>query len=225
MSQYDLMVLVADADTEATIRELLHRHQALGIRRLTCEIRRHRYRDNGCFRKSHDFLRLYYRSHDKTLLVFDREGCGAEHHTREQLESLVQEQLRANSWQGDRAEVLVLDPELEIWAWSRSAHVAQTMKIGASAQDAANWLVEQGFCPLREIKPARPKEALDVALRKSGSPWSPRIHRDLASKISFAHCADPAFLKFRGFTAVVSAHLPPPGHLPPVSLTGKLQRW
>ena len=56
----DLVVLVADADTEATIRALLDtRTESLGIRALNYEIVRHPRRDPGVFREAPDFLRAY----------------------------------------------------------------------------------------------------------------------------------------------------------------------
>lgn len=196
MSQCDLIVLVADSDTEATIRALLARPEALQVRPFDSEIRRHPYRDNGCLRKSHEFLRLFCHTHARALVIFDREGCGAEEKSGDEIAAQVQAALSANGWE-ERAEVIVLDPELEIWAWSRSAHVAQILCIGTATSDVARWLTEQNYLPPGHVKPPRPKEAMQEALRRARIPRSPRIHAEIAAKVSLSQCIDPSFEKLR----------------------------
>ena len=43
----DLIVLVADLDMKAMIEGALKRHQALGIRAVSCLVAQHPYRDSG----------------------------------------------------------------------------------------------------------------------------------------------------------------------------------
>jgi len=54
----NLVVLVPDADMEYATQALLTRHEALDIRPITFDIRRHLQRDAGCRSDCHNFLRL-----------------------------------------------------------------------------------------------------------------------------------------------------------------------
>jgi len=85
----DLIVLVPDADMEYTIQALLRRHQALDIRPIAFDIRRHLQRDAGCRSDCHNFLRLCLNDYQYALVLFDHEGCGREHITRVELEAEI----------------------------------------------------------------------------------------------------------------------------------------
>lgn len=100
----DLIVLVPDADMEYAIQALLPRHQALDIRPVTFDIRRHMQRDAGCRSDCHNFLRLFLNDYQYALVLFDHEGCGREQMTRLELETDVEGRLKANGW-GDRCAV------------------------------------------------------------------------------------------------------------------------
>jgi hypothetical protein len=89
----DLIALVADKNMESTLRGLLTRTESLGIRILNYDIFIHIERDPGCLRKSHDFLRIHHTNYHHALVMFDREGCGYEDKSRDELEQLVEERL------------------------------------------------------------------------------------------------------------------------------------
>jgi len=74
----DLVILVADADMEFTLRGLLSRPEALPIRAVTYQIHRHVHRDPGCLLEGHDFLRSFVNRHAHGLILFDRHGSGDE---------------------------------------------------------------------------------------------------------------------------------------------------
>lgn len=119
----DVVVLVPDKNTEYTVRGLLDRHQSLRIRPLSRDVFVHPHRDPGCLNEAHDFLRPFAAEYHHALVMFDHEGCGQEMEVPDSLAEQVRELLRRNGWM-DRADVVVLAPELEAWVWSSSPHVA-----------------------------------------------------------------------------------------------------
>ena len=122
-------------------------------------------------------------------MLLDREGSGQEHRrAAQEMETDLENRLWQSGWTGtegqSRAAAIVLDPELEVWVWSRSPHVAQVL--GLSQVELQQIL--EGFPATSEGKPRRPKEALLAALRRSGRPQSARIFQELAERVSlWAH--------------------------------------
>ncbi len=156
----DLVVVAADKDAEFTIRGLLSRWRVLNIRELRPE---ENYKifvlpehDAGCRVRADEFLRSQQRQYAHALVVFDQEGCGQENCPPQQLEAEVEARLANAGWQG-RSAVIVLHPELEIWVWSQSPHVA--IVLGWQHEEVAllDWLGQQGFMASGQSKPARPK--------------------------------------------------------------------
>ncbi|MFA0782245.1 methylation-associated defense system protein MAD4 [Fervidibacter sacchari] len=190
----DLVVLVADKDMEAGIRTLLEkRYDALGIRRVEADVFVHPEHDPGVFHKAHVFLRQYSNQYRYALVMFDHEGCGQENRPASQLESEVKERLeREAGWRG-RCEVIVIEPELEVWVWSKSPHVAGAL--GLTAEEMEQIL--NRFERNRLGKPKFPKEAMNACLRQSKIPRSSSIYAELAGKVSLKSCSEPSFEKFR----------------------------
>lgn len=54
----DLLVFAADADAEAFLRAVLSKPQALGIRPVTCDIKRHPQRDSGMVQSGAELVRM-----------------------------------------------------------------------------------------------------------------------------------------------------------------------
>jgi hypothetical protein len=48
-----------------------------------------------------------------------------------------------------------------------------------------------------KVKPARPKEAVEGALRIVKKPISSSIYAELVRRVSLEHCVDPAFMKLK----------------------------
>lgn len=109
-----LIVVVPDLDAEVTIRTLLRQEESLAIRRIAFQVDRFVERDSGCYSDVHNYLRPFLRQFDRTLVVFDRNGCGREDLARNALESNVESCLARNGWSG-RSAAVVLDPDLETW--------------------------------------------------------------------------------------------------------------
>jgi hypothetical protein len=192
----DLVVLAADKDIEYALRGVLTRQHSLGIREISVEFLTHPNRDPGCLLTSHEILSTHVRRAAHALVAFDREGCGKDELTPQQLESEVVGRLTSSGW-GDRAAAIVIDPEVEIWVWSDSPEVDAALGWTGREPALRRWLVNQGFLSAGGAKPQSPKEALESALREVGKPASSAVFLELAQSVSLARCNDPSFLRLR----------------------------
>src|SRR5260370_40031984 len=104
----DLLVLVPDGQMQAAVKGILSRRQAMGIRLLTFEVHRHPRHDNGCCGEGVEFFRPFVSEYHHALLMFDREGCGQETMSADELEERLETNLGVSGWR-ERAAVVVLD--------------------------------------------------------------------------------------------------------------------
>jgi hypothetical protein len=192
----DLVCLVADKNMEATLGGLLRRPQALGIRQITCDLLVHPRRDPGCFHEAPAFLRPYRATYAHALVLFDRDWEGAPAETGDKLQRLLEERLERVGLQ-DWAEVVVIDPELEIWVFSDSPRVAQCLGWSDQRQPLRQWLQERRLWPPESDKPTDPKLAVEHALYEIRRPRSSSIYRDLATRVGVDRCSDQSFARFR----------------------------
>jgi hypothetical protein len=192
----DLLVLVADRNMEMAVRGVLAREKSLGIRQVTADVHRHPEHDCGCRQAGVEFLNVFVGRYAHALLMFDREGCGQEEGLTEDIESELEMALASTGW-ANRAAAIVLDPELEIWVWNDSPHVEKELGWSGRQPDLQTWLCQRGFLQPGQIKPARPKEALEAALRQLGRSRSSALFAGLARKVSLKKCKDRAFVKLR----------------------------
>jgi hypothetical protein len=195
IAEKDLVVLTADKNAQFALRGITSRHRALRIRTIAADFHVHPGRDPGVLRNAHEFLRAFARSHQHALVVLDRDGCGEERTSRGKLEAAIEHALHSTGW-GERGCAIVIDPELDIWVWSDSPHVASELGWSESDRALATWLQEQGFV-FAGRKPERPKEALEAVLRKVRRPRSSAIYKALAEKVGLSRCNDQAFEKLR----------------------------
>ncbi len=193
MESLDLAVVVADLDAEVTIRTLLERRrEALGIRPIRFKIVRHKGRDPGVYRDAPEVLRPFLKQARHALVLFDLEGSGQEPRPAPKVEEDLEQRLAQNGWAPERVRVIALDPELEVWVWSRSPHVARC--IGLPPEELERFLAQ---VPKRDDgKPSRPKETLQQALRRSGRPFSAAFFEELAERVSL-RAGERAFVRFR----------------------------
>jgi hypothetical protein len=192
----DLIILVADKNMEFTLKGLFSRPQALGIKSVEMDIFVHPDRDPGCLRQGDTFLKPFADQYRYGLVMLDREGCGRERNSRKELENGLETRLGRAGW-NDRAKAVIFDPELEIWVWSDSPHVAQVLGWSGRQPDLKTWLISQKLLEAGKPKPKRPKEAVEEALRVVREPRSSSLYQKLAQKVSFERCTDPSFLKFK----------------------------
>lgn len=192
----DLVILVADKNMEFAIRGILSRCQSIGIYPPKFDIFVNAKRDPGCLRISHDLLRPYTNLYRYALVMFDREGSGAEQFSAQNLEQRVEGLLAQNGWPG-RAIAIVIDPELENWVWSDSPQVDLVLGWANSEVNLRSWITQQGFLKEGELKPNRPKEAVTAALKIARKPRSSAIYHQIAQIVNLQRCSDPSFLKLK----------------------------
>jgi hypothetical protein len=131
------------------------------------------------------------------MLIFDRDGSGAESKTRETIESEVEAELQASGWAVGTVSVIVIEPELEAWVWATSPRVADALGWHDDPNGLQPFLAQSNLWEANCSKPSDPKEAMKRALRKVQKPLTARIFADLASRVGVSQCQDAAFGKFR----------------------------
>jgi hypothetical protein len=194
--QSDLVILTADKNMKFAIEGLLKRPKDLNIRPVTTAFFIHPERDPGCLLRANAILRPFTNHFAHAIVVFDREGCGKQEKTREDLENSVEIGLTQSGWKG-RASVIVIDPELENWVFSDSLDVDKATGWAGKTPPLRHWLKSKGFLMEGQVKPTRPKEAMEAALRHVRRPRSSSIYAQLAERVRFSHCSDNAFQKFK----------------------------
>ena len=190
----DLVVLLPGKDERAMIEGLLARGASLGIRPVRPEFVVHHQRDPGCYKNAEALLRLFANRARHALVMFDHEGSGQEGRSAREVEEDVRDRLRRSGWE-DRAEVLVLEPELETWVWSDSPVVAEALGWERREPPLRRWLEERGLWNPGEPKPHRPKEAVEAALETVRLSRSSAIYGRIAAGVSLKRCVDPSFLR------------------------------
>jgi hypothetical protein len=192
----DLVVLTADKNAQFAVRGILSRHHSLGIRPLNPDYLLHPGKDPGVLHTAHEFLRAFTKVYAHALVLMDREGSGRDAAPRGELEARIEAGLGKSGWE-DRAAAVVIDPELDVWVWSDSSHVDRELGWSHRQPDLRSWLTTKRILAEGAVKPERPKEALEAALREVRKPRSSALYEALALKLSLAKCTDPAFGKLR----------------------------
>ena len=200
----DLVVLAADKDLRHALKAMLSRPEALSMRPIEADVLVHHEHDPACALRGVDFLANLSGQYRYGLLIFDHEGSGREGRPLE-LQGVLNRQFAGSAW-GDRARAIVLVPELEVWIWGDSPHVAEVAGWANRDPGLRPWLIEQGYLEEGQAKPASPKEAFQAALRESRTPRSASLYEQLASKVSLGKCTDGAFRELR---AVLGNWFPP----------------
>jgi hypothetical protein len=192
--QKDLVILTADNDIKATIQGILTRRE-IGIRIVTYDIFVHIYHDPGCFRDSQNFLRPLLNRYEYALVVFDKEGCGRDNKSREEVEHQVENKLFQNGWD-NRSVVITIDPELELWAWGDVSFLGNALGWPGNKLPLNEWLYQKSLLRAHQIMPSRPKEAMEAVLKEIRKPRSSSLYQQLALSIEIGDCTEPAFSKF-----------------------------
>ncbi len=192
--QKDLIVLVADSQQEKTISTLLDsRRESLQIAAVSYEIYPHEGHDPGVFVGAGDFLSIFTNQFRYALVVLDAAWAGQPGSANE-IVSKIQMDLDQTGWHG-RSNVIVIDPELEIWVWSDSPHVPQIL--GLEWGEIHRFAEENDYWLSGVPKPYRPKELLDDILQRTNKRRSAALFVKLAMAVSLDRCHDPAFNRFR----------------------------
>jgi len=188
--------LVADGTMEQVVRGLLGRpdfSETFGIGAFDFELLVEREgNDPGVFRRGAEFLKPYSFTHQNALLMLDAawEGAPKPRAIREKLRRRMEA-----VWPAERFEVVVLDPELEVWIWQDDPSVERVVGFNREhgVQSLRSRLEANGWWPARQTKPPDPKGALQWALRQTKIHFSSALHREVARHAPFHRCKDPAF--------------------------------
>lgn len=194
----DVLILTADKNAEFALKGLLPRiTQIEGIRKFGFDIITHPHKDPGVANQSVEYVRPYINDYRYLIVMFDHEGCGKEDQTRSDLESKIESLLSINGWQ-DRNCCILLCPELESWLWVDATTVHDII----GWEDVTNiyvWIRNSGFLTMQgSLKPARPKEAFEAALRKCRVARSSSLYQKLTKQADYHNCIDPSFVKLLG---------------------------
>ena len=203
----DLVILAADKDLEFALRGMLSRPEALGIRPVEAntDIFVEPEHDPACALRGVDFLDNLSGQYNYGLLIFDHEGSGKEATVPQELQKSLNAEFVSSTW-GERARAIVLSPELEIWIWSDSPHVDEVVGWKNRNPKLRPWLIEQDYLQTGEVKPTRPKEAFEAALREARKPRSASLYQQIAERVSLRRCTDTAFLELKD---ILSNWFPP----------------
>lgn len=168
----DLIVLCADLQWKVTLQTILNRHQSLGLAAaLDVEVVFVPGKTDGSMRVEGPALLHQFRPRfAHALLVLDWDGCGGRGSAtdvRKQLDEQI-----SGSW-GHAGRALVVDPELE--AWIIGGHRHFSVLPGLEKVRAREWLQTHSQWQADEVKPERPKEAIETLFH------SHRVRRTSAS--------------------------------------------
>lgn len=140
-------------------------------------------------------LRAFLGRATHALVMCDHAGCGREDSEPFEIERELEAELRSSGWD-DRARVLVVSPELEVWVWSDSPQVEKTLRWPAQGS-VRDWLTLQGHWTAGAAKPTRPKEALELVLQEGRRRRLPALYADLARSVGPDRCEYAAFKRLR----------------------------
>jgi hypothetical protein len=166
------------------------------MRQISYEVFVHPMHDPGVYNDAANFLRPFSNQYSYVLVSLDREGSGQERDPSEEIAAKLKKEIERNGWE-DRGEVIVFDPEVEIWIWTESNDIAKAFGWNHYAE-LKEWLIQQGMGWKQNIpKPERPKEAMELSLRKKRIPRSSSIYHEIANNVGLHRCQDESFRKFR----------------------------
>ena len=196
----DCIFLLADKQMESAFKGFLGRNNfqlSLGIRSFTADIIVDAQNgDPGLYKRGHEFLQLYHRSHQYAVVVLDNAWEGSPGPAR--IRETIKRNLTRNGWREDNVEVVVIEPELEVWLWQDSPHIAQVLRFDHQPfPSLRQWLEDQRLWNTTDLKPAQPKEAFQLVARKADLPLSGAIYGHITRLVSVHRCEDLAFCLLR----------------------------
>ena len=97
--------------------------------------------------------------------------------------------LNQNGW-NDRCEVVVIDPELEVWLWQNSPHVEQALMFTGSLRQH---LQNNGQWPAGAPKPLKPKDTIQALVKAKKTLKTKVVYSRIARSISIHGCTDQSF--------------------------------
>ena len=196
--QKDCIFLLADKQMEYTFRGFLERDdfdQRLKTCPFTFEIiTDFKGNDPGVYAYGHELLRPFCRTHKHAVVSLDLDWRGAP--SAVQIQSEIRKKLTINGWREDNVEVIVIEPELEIWLWTPT--IAQVLQLDPELFTSLRKRIEdRGLWEPTALKPLRPKEAFEILCKNFGMPQSSALCSRITKTVSVGRCIDPAFRQLR----------------------------
>lgn len=195
----DCLFLVADKNMEGMLKGFFSRdsfHRAMGCGQFDFDLRQdllvaHGQNDPGLYTRANEFLQPYASTHRHAVVIVDAEWSGSP--GKDAIMQRVNQHLRSAGWLDDCGCAVVIDPELENWVWQDSPHVCLALGSDMTFAALRAELEAKGFWQPNEVKPDRPKEAVEWALRQSRKGRSSAIYQQLATRVTAKGCTDQAF--------------------------------
>ena len=193
--------LVADGTMEQVLKSFLSRgylEGRLGCRTFDFDFPqdvvvdvRNGNTDGGVHRRAHALLHSYLRSHQNAVVMLDKNF--GRRLPAAVVRGEILHNLLHNGWSAECVEVVVIDPELEVWLWQRgSPHIAREFRYNGSVS-LEEFLEAEGLWPSAAVKPAKPKEVAGVLLQRYRAGPRMVVYRRIIENISIRGCQDLAF--------------------------------
>ncbi len=81
----------------------------------------------------------------------------------------------------------------DVLCFAKNDNGATDIVLGSEHPQLREWLVDKGWVHPPDLKPGRPKEAFDSALREAGVPRSSSLYQQIAERVSLRGCEDRSF--------------------------------
>lgn len=195
----DLLFLVADSNMREALGGFLEREsvaRVIGCGTFDFDARRDikvasGKSDPGLYNQCNELLRPFSGSYRHAVVVIDEEWSGSP--GAEAIEARLDAHLSETGWAPPNGLSLVVRPEVDVWLWSDSPHSATAMG-WRSWDELRPALQGQGWMKEGDVKPERPKEAAEWAVRNGITKVkrSSSLYRKVAEKVSIRRCADPS---------------------------------
>ncbi len=196
----ELVILTADGTMNAVFKAFFSRemwHMTLGCGAFDLWTEEDIFHvpgqtDGAVHRRAHEFLRPYLGTHRRALVALDWQ-FGGERPAAEVREEVLQN-LRRNGWE-DRCEVVVIDPEIEVWLWQDKPQIAQAVRFQGGGLRAH--LENDGSWPAGQAKPTAPKDTIQDLIRRNRAGAPMVVYSKIAESVGVAGCQDGAFQHLR----------------------------
>ncbi|MEZ4226976.1 MAG: hypothetical protein R3B13_38905 [Polyangiaceae bacterium] len=146
--------------------------------------------DGGVHKSAQELLRPYLNTHSRAMVVLDQQFGGEL--PADKVREDILARLSQNGWQ-ERSEVVVIDPELEVWLWQNSRHVEQALMFTGSLRQH---LQNNGQWPAEAPKPLEPKETIQALVKAKKALKTKVVYSRIARSVSIQGCTDPSFELF-----------------------------
>ncbi len=197
----DLGFLVADKNMEACLHGLFGRggwQRSLGCGPVAVAATDIHvaagHHDPGLYARGDALLRPFGGKYAHMVMMIDAQWDGSP--GAQAIKGRIDSHLGAAGWSQGNGLALVLDPEVDVWLWTRTDHTAKALGWGRW-NDLEGPLATQAWWTPDQAKPPRPKEAAEWALRQRRKPRSSLVYRRLAESVGLGRCADGAFVALR----------------------------